>query len=212
MVKKLILITWMVSVILGIIPSILSGRSFQFYDNSHVCIGLPLALSKRFVTKGETKMVYIYSIYKLYFKNYHDHYSTELEGNFNGQFFSSAIFLGVNFISYLTIVYCYIEIIRAYKKSAKNAGRPKDLQKELTLTAKVTAIVVTDFLCWFPVIILGILVQSRVVTLPPSVFAWSVTFILPINSAINPHLYTVAEIISKQKEKRAMKKIDVGPT
>ena len=76
------------------------------------------------------------------------------------------------------------------------------MQQQIKLTTKVTAIVATDFCCWFPVIILGILVQLRVITLPPSVYAWCVTFVLPINSAINPYLYTITEIVSEKRKKR----------
>ena len=70
------------------------------------------------------------------------------------------------------------------------------MRKQIKLTAKVTVIVATDFLCWAPIIIIGILVQCQIITLPPSVYAWSITFVLPINSAINPFLYTIADVIS----------------
>ena len=79
------------------------------------------------------------------------------------------------------------------------------MKEQITLTTKVTAIVATDFCCWFPIIILGILVQTRVIELPPSVYAWCVTFVLPINSAINPYLYTIAEIVSKYRKNQSTK-------
>ena len=74
------------------------------------------------------------------------------------------------------------------------------MKDEIKITLKVTAIVATDFLCWFPIIILGILVQTRAVTLPASVYEWLVTCVLPINSAVNPYLYTIAELISKYRK------------
>ena len=74
------------------------------------------------------------------------------------------------------------------------------MKEQIRMTTKVAAIVLTDFACWFPIIILGILVQAGALTLPPSVFAWCVTFILPINSAINPYLYTIAAVISKHRK------------
>ena len=72
------------------------------------------------------------------------------------------------------------------------------MKEQIRLTAKVAAIVLTDFACWFPIIIIGILVQAGALTLPPDVFAWCVTFVLPINSAINPYLYTIAAIINSR--------------
>ena len=67
--------------------------------------------------------------------------------------------------------------------------------------------VATDLMCISPIIVLGILVQARVIVLPPSVYAWSVTIVLPINSAINPYLYTIAEIISTYRKKKAERNV-----
>ena len=68
------------------------------------------------------------------------------------------------------------------------------------MTMKVAAIVATDFFCWAPIIILGILVQTRIIALGPSVYAWLVTCVVPINSAINPYLYTISELISRYRK------------
>ncbi len=190
-------LAWSVAILLGIVPSILVRKHFKFYGHSHVCMGLPLALTTDY--KSETRNVYRVAAggaYVLYESSIN-----EFEGLSNGLYFSVAVFLGLNCICYLIILGCYIEIVRAVRKSAKRLGRSPDMNEQLRLTTKVTAIVATDFCCWFPIIILGILVQTRVITLPPSVFAWCVTFVLPINSAINPYLYTIGEIISKWREK-----------
>ena len=77
----------------------------------------------------------------------------------------------------------------------------------MRLTRKIIAIVATDFVCVFPLIVLGILVQLRLIELPASVYAWSVTVVLPINSAINPYLYTIAEIIVNKRKKKTIDNI-----
>ena len=197
-------IIWLTSFALGIIPSVLaqSGASFKFYDKSHVCIGLPLALTKSFSYKETSEHVRLEGLLYTYIRQ---SFETEPSGLVNGLYFAVAVFLGLNCICYLIILGCYVEIVRAVKKSSKQVGRNRDMKEQITLTLKVTAIVATDFFCWFPIIILGILVQVRVVELPASVYAWCVTFVLPINSAINPYLYTVSEIISNAKKKRSNK-------
>ena len=86
----------------------------------------------------------------------------------------------------------------AAKRSAKEAGRDRELREQLRLTVKISAIIGTDFFCWFPIVVMGILVQLEIIDLPPSVYAWSITFVLPINSAINPYLYTIAEMRNKK--------------
>ena len=193
---------WVISLGLGIIPSVYSGRNFMFYDNSHVCIGLPLALTKTYSVEKHTTRVQPGQTHFYYDK---DVFTTNYTGLANGLYFSTAIFLGLNCICYLLILACYIEIVRIVVKSSKVTGRTRDMSEQIRLTIKVFAIVATDFLCWFPIIILGILVQSRVVSLPPSVFAWCVTFVLPLNSAINPYLYTIADIVSNFRRRKADK-------
>ena len=193
---------WIISLVLGIVPSILAGRSFKFYDNSHVCIGLPLALTKMYSNIKNTTILTpentILSLTK-------HRFTTQFDGYVTGLYYSTALFLALNCLCYLIILGCYIEIIRAVITSSKQSGRTRDMTEQIRLTTKVAAIVATDFMCWFPIIILGILVQTRVVTLPPSVYAWSVTFILPFNSAINPYLYTIAEIMSNYRKKQVQK-------
>ena len=191
-VIRVCLITWVISIALGIVPSILAGVNPQFYDNSHVCIGLPLALVRGYSVNVTSERICPGEGFC--YKNVIAE-STSHEEDF-GMYFSSIIFLGVNCICYLIILLCYIEIVRTVYKSSKRAGLNKDMKEQIRMTAKVAAIVTTDFMCWFPIILCGILVQSRVLTLTPTFFAWSVTFILPINSAINPYLYTISAIIS----------------
>ena len=198
-------VIWIFSLILGIVPSFLSGVNFKFYDNSHVCIGLPLALTKVYSTKEFNTVIHSSRFEGL--SGVKNTFITKFEGFSNGLYYSVAVFLGLNLLCYLAILACYISIIRAVKKSSKRSGRSREMTEQMSLTAKVTVIVATDFFCWFPVIILGILVQTRIVTLPASIYAWIVTFVLPINSAINPFLYTIPVIISNLREKRAAKSI-----
>jgi len=55
----------------------------------------------------------------------------------------------------------------------------------------VVFVVMTDFCCWMPVIVIGILSLAGSFTDPTGkVYAWIAVFVLPINSSINPILYT----------------------
>ena len=189
-------LTWLFALALGLVPNILAGRNFKFYDNSHVCVGFPLALLESF-TKQPFDLIEWEGILFKFFSDYSVPSGTVA----TGLYYSTALFLGLNCICYLVILGCYIEIIRAVRASSKRTGRTQNMNEQIKMTVKVTAIVATDFLCWFPIIILGILVQTRAITLPPSVFAWLVTCVLPINSAVNPYLYTISEVISKHSKK-----------
>ena len=196
-----IVCTWLLSLALGIVPSVMAGLNYKFYDNSHVCIGLPLTLIDQYATREVQEKVNLQHLFPgLYLLKFT--VDTFYKGKVQGLYFSTAVFLGLNGACYLVILVSYIEIIWAVKASSKSIGRTPEMKKQIRLAAKVAAIVATDFCCWFPVILLGILVQLRLITLPSSVFAWSVTFVLPINSAINPYLYTIAAAISKYRKAR----------
>ena len=190
------IVLWIVALILGVLPSTLAGENDKFYDNSHVCIGLPLSKLGKYETIWSDDWISICSDSNICY--YEQPIQTQYLGEVNGMIFSSIVFLGLNFICYLSILACYIEIIRTVFKSSKRAGLNTEMKEQIRLTAKVATIVLTDFACWFPIIIIGILVQAGVLTLPPDVFAWCVTFVLPINSAINPYLYTIAAIINSR--------------
>ena len=40
------------------------------------------------------------------------------------------------------------------------------------------------------IIVMGLLTQTNLIKLPQSLYSWSVIFIIPINSALNPFLFT----------------------
>ena len=191
-------LVWIISLALAIVPSTLAGKIDKFYDNSHVCIGLPLAKLQIYETHQPEEWVSICSSDD--FCYYEKPVESKFVGEINGMIFASVMFLGVNFICYIFILACYIEIVRAVFKSSQRAGLNQAMKEQIRLTRKVAAIVLTDFFCWFPIIILGILVQVGVLTLSASVFAWCVSFVLPINSAINPYLYTISAVICRRRK------------
>ena len=67
----------------------------------------------------------------------------------------------------------------------------KNLNRESALARRVFAIILTDFCCWIPVIILGILALVEKFNDPEgTAYVWFAVFVLPVNSSVNPLLYT----------------------
>ena len=75
------------------------------------------------------------------------------------------------------------------------------MKEQIKLTARVTAIVMTDVCCWLPIILIGILVQSGAIELEAEVYTWTVMFVLPFNSTINPFLYTYRTVLYERWKK-----------
>ncbi|KAL3221078.1 hypothetical protein MRX96_029693 [Rhipicephalus microplus] len=80
-------------------------------------------------------------------------------------------------------------IIREDRQRARPVTLKK--QEDVVLALRFFFIVLTDCLCWIPIVIIKILALCEV-RISENVYAWVVVFILPINSALNPVIYTLA--------------------
>uniref|UniRef100_T1JLT2 G-protein coupled receptors family 1 profile domain-containing protein n=1 Tax=Strigamia maritima TaxID=126957 RepID=T1JLT2_STRMM len=108
----------------------------------------------------------------------------------SGWEYSVFIFLVLNLMSFTIISAAYIWMFLIAKNSQKSF-RTQEAKWDKTMAKRMSLIVFTDFCCWMPIIILGFMSLSKV-TIPPQVFAWIAVFILPLNAAINPVLYTLS--------------------
>ncbi|XP_072014535.1 G-protein coupled receptor GRL101-like [Amphiura filiformis] len=195
-------VIWIVSLIVAIVPVLLAGPNSDFYDLSDVCIGLPL-ITRPASFKIETSGISNQIAFDLPVAN----------DSRPAWYFSIMLFLGLNLICFLAILVCYIFILISARRSSEMAGR-KENKDEIKMAVKMAAIVGTDFICWFPVIVMGILSQTGAVVIPLDAYVWSVVFVLPINSSLNPYLYTLATLIGnhKSESRRLSAKIEMQNT
>ncbi|XP_061229457.1 relaxin receptor 1 isoform X2 [Neopsephotus bourkii] len=107
------------------------------------------------------------------------------------QIYSVVIFLGVNLAAFIIIVFSYGTMFYSVHQTAITATEIKNhVKKEMILAKRFFFIVFTDALCWIPIFVLKLLSLLRV-EIPGTITSWVVIFILPINSALNPLLYTL---------------------
>ncbi|XP_052071165.1 G-protein coupled receptor GRL101-like [Mytilus californianus] len=109
----------------------------------------------------------------------------------SGWEYSTAIFVFFNCIAFIVIAWCQLSIYQIAKSS--NRIMTKRTKQDLTLARRLFLIVLTDFLCWFPVGIMGILAMAGQV-FPSEVYSWVAVFVMPLNAALNPFLYTFSTI------------------
>ncbi|XP_072017687.1 G-protein coupled receptor GRL101-like [Amphiura filiformis] len=189
---------WIVVVSLGIIAIILQETTTT-YGLANVCVGLPLVSNKvyRTVYQSEKSGLVGTAGEKVNLTTY------EIVESGDTWQFSIAINLGLNCVAFFFVLGCYVAIgiIVATKLPSKNFQRKKDRNQELKLAARMAVIVLTDFFCWMPVIILGILVQSEAIddTKIRHNYGWIVALVLPLNAALNPYLYTFATEMRNRK-------------
>ncbi|XP_053439482.1 relaxin receptor 1 isoform X3 [Nycticebus coucang] len=107
------------------------------------------------------------------------------------QIYSVVILLGINLVAFVIIVFSYGSMFYSVHQSTITATEiPNQVKKEMVLAKRFFFIVFTDALCWIPIFILKFLSLLQV-EIPGTITSWVVIFILPINSALNPILYTL---------------------
>lgn len=105
--------------------------------------------------------------------------------------YSTGIFLGLNVVAFLMILCCYSSMFYSIYKTGINATDLRSrLHKDVAVANRFFFIVFSDALCWIPIFLVKVLSLLEV-EIPGTISSWVVIFILPINSALNPILYTL---------------------
>ncbi|XP_050428595.1 G-protein coupled receptor GRL101-like [Adelges cooleyi] len=113
----------------------------------------------------------------------------------NGWEYSVFIFLFVNLGSLLLISGSYLWMFFVAKtthRATENLIRHRALS-ESAMAWRMSLLVATDAACWVPIIGLGLWSLAGF-TVHPQVFAWVAVFVLPLNAAVNPVLYTLSAV------------------
>ena len=168
------LLIWAISFIIAYLPAFgiryfhHPEKGVYYYGKSVVC--LPLQLSPDFVDGWE---------------------------------YSVAVFVGLNLALVVFIVVAYVMILAKTwlsKRRLVNQGtrrereakkKTADAKRETSLAKRVLFILLTDCASWVPIVTLGLKsVVEKGFDPPDDIAVWVAVFVLPINSAINPLLYT----------------------
>ncbi|XP_066507010.1 relaxin receptor 2a [Hoplias malabaricus] len=105
--------------------------------------------------------------------------------------YSTGIFLGLNLLAFLIIVFCYSSMFYSIYKTGINATDVRSrLHKDVAVANRFFFIVFSDALCWIPIFLVKTLSLMEV-EIPGTINSWVVILVLPINSALNPILYTL---------------------
>uniref|UniRef100_A0A8C1AXX2 Relaxin family peptide receptor 2b n=1 Tax=Cyprinus carpio carpio TaxID=630221 RepID=A0A8C1AXX2_CYPCA len=105
--------------------------------------------------------------------------------------YSTGIFLGLNLVAFLIIVVSYSSMFYSIYKTGINATELRGrLHRDVAMAHRFFFIVFSDALCWIPIFLVKILSLLEV-KIPGTITSWVVIFVLPINSALNPILYTL---------------------
>ncbi|XP_012936600.2 G-protein coupled receptor GRL101 [Aplysia californica] len=169
-VHVLCALAWLLGLSIALLPFVPSFRHWQTYTFTGVCLGLPLS-----------------------------------DRSVPGFCFSVSVFVFVNLGLFLLVAAGQLSIYRAMADTRRQMARRMGgwpgaggREQDLEVTKRLFLVAATDFLCWFPVAVLGLLSLSGY-RLGYDAYVWSATLLLPINSAINPILYNAHNILNTSK-------------
>ncbi|PFX12567.1 G-protein coupled receptor GRL101 [Stylophora pistillata] len=104
--------------------------------------------------------------------------------------YSLAVFVGLNlaFLTFVIVAYLVILVNRCQVQAMS-----ANTQRETALAKRVFFIILTDCICWMPVIVIGLRsIAEKSFSTRGDLAVWIAVFVLPLNSAINPILYTLS--------------------
>ena len=172
----LCVVVWVIGFIIAFLP--ISGIHYfndplgrpAYYSRSVVC--LPLQLSARFPPGWE---------------------------------YSVAIFVGLNFLLIIFMIAAYVAIFlksclsnrrlahQGTSREIKARAKSSTAKRETALAKRFAFIIFTDCACWLPIIVIGIKFLVEKDFYPSDDLpVWMAVFVLPINSALNPIIYTLS--------------------
>ena len=125
--------------------------------------------------------------------------------DFPGQDYAFAVMIVLNFVLFLLITAGQLVIFKAIRSQSMAKQNDNDRRsKDLAVAQRLFTVVLSDFLCWFPIGLLGLL-ASRDIPVSGEVNVGMAIFVLPLNSALNPFLYTLNTIQARRARAREQK-------
>ena len=128
--------------------------------------------------------------------------------HFQGNDYSFSVMIILNFVLFVLIAvgqaFIYWSVGANSISSSKKTG-----SRDVTIARRLTTIVLSDFLCWFPIGLLGVLASTGTPIRDELNVAVAI-FVMPFNSALNPFLYTFNVLMEKRQkaqEARLLKRL-----
>ena len=130
-----------------------------------------------------------------------------------GRTYSFAVTIVLNFVLFLLIAFGQLAIYSSIRSNTMTGAKRSQQSKDADIARRLFTIAMSDFLCWFPIGCLGLL-ASRGVAVPGEVSVALAVVVMPVNSAINPFLYTLNLLMERRrirKEERLLKWLESQP-
>ena len=123
-------------------------------------------------------------------------------GHSGGQSYTFGVLILLNLALFMVIAAGQAIIYwTVHASSLTMAGQAARNSSEARVARRLITVAVSDFLCWFPIGLLGLL-SSQGIPVPGEVNVGVAIFVLPLNSALNPCLYTLNLVVERRRRVR----------
>ena len=112
--------------------------------------------------------------------------------DYAGDNYAYGVMIIFNFILFLLIAAGQASICASIRANRMSTSDSTKKSNDLRIARRLITVALSDFLCWFPIGLLGLL-ASRGIPIPGEVN------VLPLNSALNPFLYTLNIILERRR-------------
>ncbi|KAJ8023307.1 hypothetical protein HOLleu_35691 [Holothuria leucospilota] len=180
---------WIISGAMALTPIILSVFVQGVFGFSDVCLGLPFVTVPK-ITGNDVAFGFSDDGLSL---------AIVKGDSINLQWlYSQIVYIYFSSTCVLIITLCYVAMFISAIANKIRSGRHGNNKQEMRMAMKMSIIVGTDMICWLPVIVIGILSQAGL-EISINMYAWIAVFVMPINSAFNPFIYTIPTIKKRKK-------------
>ncbi|KAL8623877.1 hypothetical protein ACOMHN_050592 [Nucella lapillus] len=120
-------------------------------------------------------------------------------GAFSGYFYSFGVMIVLNFVLFMLIAIGQFFIYWSVRTRHKSKLRKHIKSSDVAIARRLIAIVLSDFMCWFPTGILGLWAFTDN-TVNSDINVTVAIFVMPFNAALNPFLYTLNLVMDKRRK------------
>ncbi|KAJ8874253.1 hypothetical protein PR048_025096 [Dryococelus australis] len=100
-----------------------------------------------------------------------------------------ACLLIINFLAFLVIVVCYVQIYLSLGRDTRGAAHRS--RGEMNVAKKMALLVFTDFACWAPIAFFSLTALAGYPLIDVTRSKILLVFFYPLNSCANPYLYAI---------------------
>ncbi|XP_030837166.1 relaxin receptor 2-like [Strongylocentrotus purpuratus] len=112
------------------------------------------------------------------------------EPRMRGWEYSVVVFLGINSTAFVAIALSYTGMFLSIRKTRRAAAQC-GMKGDMAYAKRFFFVILTDSLCWLPIAVLKVMSLCNFI-ISETLYGWIIVFVLPINSALNPILYTLS--------------------